>query len=67
MAHITKEVFMIYDKEKLNDLIERLESIKEYDYITYRNEDNEKVKEILSVLEERISLWEELHNANYSN
>lgn len=58
---------MIYDKEKLNDLIERLESIREYDYITYRNEDNEKVKEILSVLEEKIFLWEELHNANYSN
>jgi len=57
---------MIYDKEKLTDLIERLETIKEYDYITYPNEDNEKVKKIMAIIEKQIVEWEEMQNDNYS-
>ena len=57
---------MIYDKQKLQDLIERLQSIQEYDYITYPEEDNIKVKYILSIIEDQIDIWEKLQNDNFS-
>ena len=57
---------MIYDKGKLFDLIERLSCIREYDYISYPQEDNEKVKDILSKIESQVELWEKLQDDNYS-
>ena len=61
-----KGVNMNYDKKKLLDLIDRLNVIQEYDYITYPNEDNEKVKVILSIIENEIEKWEKMQNDNYS-
>ena len=57
---------MNYDKKKLIDLIDRLNTIQEYDYITYPDEDNEKVKVILSNIENEIEKWEEMQSDNYS-
>ena len=57
---------MIYDEAKLLDLIDRLNIIKEYDYITYPNEDNEKVKVILLNIENEIEKWEKMQKCNYS-
>ena len=57
---------MIYDKDKLVDLIDRLSIIKEYDYIAYPVEDSQKVKNILTNIENEIEKWEKMQNDNYS-
>lgn len=57
---------MIYDERKLEDLIERLETIKEYDYISYTLEDEELVNNILLTIEAEVEKWEKLQNENYS-
>lgn len=57
---------MKYDKNKLIDLVDRLNTIKEYDYITYNDDDNKKVEIILSNIENEIEKWEKMQNDNYS-
>ena len=57
---------MNYDKGKLLDLIDRLNVILEYDYITYPNKDDQKVEIILANIENEIEKWEKMQNDNYS-
>jgi hypothetical protein len=57
---------MIYNKDKLIDLIDRLNNIIEYDYITYPPDDNKKTEEILSNIETQVEFWEQLQNNNFS-
>lgn len=57
---------MRYDKGKLKEIIDRLETIREYDYITYPSEDEEKVKNILLKLDALVEEWEDMHDSNYS-
>ncbi len=55
-----------YDKEKMNDVIDILCIIREYDYITYPPEDDTKVKAILDSLQMLVDKWENMHNDNIS-
>jgi len=57
---------MKYNKEKLEDIIERLQSIIEYDYITYPTEDEKKVEEILLKIDKLVEDWEDMQDSNYS-
>jgi len=56
---------MIYYRTKLEDLIFRLQAIREYDYICYPSEDEEKVVDILNNIEKQVDMWEKLQDENY--
>lgn len=57
---------MRYNKNMMNDVIDELLFIREYDYITYPNEDEVKADEILKKIEKLVVEWKEMHDSNYS-
>ncbi|MCK9428905.1 MAG: hypothetical protein M0R17_02695 [Candidatus Omnitrophica bacterium] len=57
---------MKYNKNKLNDILETLQAIKDFDYINYPTKDEEIINNLLNNIHDLSMKWYKIHSENYS-
>ena len=57
---------MKYDKNKMQEVLDCLMGIQEYDWITYPREDEKEAEKMLNELLKISERWSKMHNDNYS-